>query len=981
MANPILASDLYQDDGAIKKAIEQLTALAKTQETVLAQVRAEAAKLDSQVKRLNVTTNDNREEIKTTADAAETLRRKYEDQKAAAAGNALELERLKQAQQRLTTEIKLEAKVLDAKEGSYDRLSAQYGLLKQKLNAMSAEERKSTQAGKDMEAQAKAIYNEMKALQEATGKTALNVGNYKEAVAEALAESRNLANQIPGLSFVMGAYEKAVSALTKAKVLLKSGILGTIPPLKLFRIALISTGIGAIVVLLGSLIAAFLSTQRAVDGINRIISSFKYSLQSLLGLLQKVGTELFDRVSEAFRDPVGAIKDLGNAIKEFLLDRLEGFAKFGPAFVKIIKGEFKEGFQDLADAAKQASGVDVLTNAINKAGKAAKDAAVGGFNLGKAIHDLSEEIEDQEIMWETRRESLEHELALQKEIAVDREKSFKERFAANEKAKKLLDEMTQAEVGLAKKRLQLAQMESSASDVSDDRRMELARLQAEVTKVETEAVDRRRGLMLQFNKINKQAETEAKQARKEKESEDKKAQEEEERRLQERQAAITEFEKFRAETIRGRAVTMDEQEAVELAKLDDILAEQRARLEKFGLSTVALEQLIEEERARVRANFVKEREAAAKEQREKDYTAAVASLEDEQALERSKFDLLKTTEAERTRFELEQEKTKLQKMLELNAQYQQGLSALQIETIQNQIKLIDEKLKTATVSTGSIYDLFGLTLEDKEKQVIADSFSFAKQQLDAYFAQRVEQANALVQKSGEQVQAAQQELNSQIELAKLGYANRADQAQKELDLAKANQRKALREQEQAARAQQVIQATLQAGNLITASSKILADFKLPLALVALAVMWGAFATAQLKAASVTKKQFAEGGYESLDYGGSHASGHDIPLGFTKDGKERRVERGESLGIFSRKSVARYGALLPAVVNAINQGTFQQRYAAIEAPGTTIFSGLTVDTATMEKELGAIRRQGEKRIYTDTAGRTVEIFRNQKRTYV
>lgn len=78
----------------------------------------------------------------------------------------------------LNQTAKYQAQINQSAEGSYNRLAAQYALNKIKLNAMSAAERSSTDAGKKLEQETAAIYKEMIRLQEATGNHRLSVGNY-----------------------------------------------------------------------------------------------------------------------------------------------------------------------------------------------------------------------------------------------------------------------------------------------------------------------------------------------------------------------------------------------------------------------------------------------------------------------------------------------------------------------------------------------------------------------------------------------------------------------------------------------------------------------------------------------------------------------------------------------------------------------------------------------------------------------------------
>ena len=106
---------------------------------------------------------------------------------------------------------KLTAQLNMSAEGSYNRLAAQYELNKIKLNAMSAEERKNTEAGKALEQQTKEIYEEMKRLQEATGKHTLSVGDYGR-VWDRLGFSINqVVREMPALAIDFNTFFLAIS--------------------------------------------------------------------------------------------------------------------------------------------------------------------------------------------------------------------------------------------------------------------------------------------------------------------------------------------------------------------------------------------------------------------------------------------------------------------------------------------------------------------------------------------------------------------------------------------------------------------------------------------------------------------------------------------------------------------------------------------------------------------------------------------------
>ena len=115
----------------------------------------------------------------------EALAKATEKLAQAQSASAQELATLKMATQQANQEAKLQAQLANAAEGSYNQLSAQYSLTKMQLNAMSEEERRGTEEGRNLEKTAKELHDRMKDLQESTGNAALNVGNYTESINKA----------------------------------------------------------------------------------------------------------------------------------------------------------------------------------------------------------------------------------------------------------------------------------------------------------------------------------------------------------------------------------------------------------------------------------------------------------------------------------------------------------------------------------------------------------------------------------------------------------------------------------------------------------------------------------------------------------------------------------------------------------------------------------------------------------------------------
>lgn len=350
----------------------------------------------------------------------------------------------------------------------------------------------------------------------------------------------------------------------------------------------------------------------------------------------------------------------------------------------------------------------------------------------------------------------------------------------------------------------------------------------------------------------------------------------------------------------------------------------------------------------------------------------LAIFDEQQSLAQSEFDLLRNSEQKKTLFKLQAEKARWEKVLALNEQANTKMSDVEVQTIKNTIAKIEQEMDAAGRG-GDIYDLVGLNLDSDQKGAIQSSMDFATEQLNAYMESYVAAADAKVNAAAKEVDSAQKALDKEIELRDKGYANDVATAQKELDMAKANQEKAQREQEKAQKRQAAIQTLQQIGDLVTGTAKIWGQLGFPWAIPAIAIMWGSFAAAKIKAKQVTKAEtYGEGTVEML-HGGSHQSGNDIDLGTKADGTKRRAEGGEFFAVINKQNSRKYGNIIPSLINSINHGTLENQLTADAANiGAIINEG--ADISDLAADVHAIKMQGEKKTYTDN-GAIVEVYKN------
>lgn len=366
---------------------------------------------------------------------------------------------------------------------------------------------------------------------------------------------------------------------------------------------------------------------------------------------------------------------------------------------------------------------------------------------------------------------------------------------------------------------------------------------------------------------------------------------------------------------------------------------------------------------------------------------ALMLLDAQQELAASEFALLDTNERQKTEFQLRMERERLQKILELDAAAGYKMTETERKTIENTIAAIEKETKK--LPYNNLYELMGIGLDSDQQDALNTAIDSVKESIASIVDSWNAAADAALNAANAQVDAAQKTLDAEIEARNAGYANEVTTAQKELELSKKNQEQAIKEKQKAQKAQLAIDTITQASSLITASANIWSSLSgIPyvgpaLAAAALVTMWGSFALAKVKAAQVAgqTEQYGQGTVELLQ-GGSHASGHDIDLGTKPDGTRRRAEGGEYFAVINKRNSRRYGHLIPDVINAFNDGTFADKYqranAAMGGYAVGLVGGGNTDVSGLEKDVAAIREQGDRTQYVDGQGNTVIRYKNLTR---
>lgn len=363
---------------------------------------------------------------------------------------------------------------------------------------------------------------------------------------------------------------------------------------------------------------------------------------------------------------------------------------------------------------------------------------------------------------------------------------------------------------------------------------------------------------------------------------------------------------------------------------------------------------------------------------------AKQDLERIQALYDAEFELLDRNERQKTISRLKQERQRLNALLEIVLQSNKKNKDEEIDAIGAQMEAIDKEL--SRLPYKNIYEVLGLNLNENQQSSLNAIWDSTKSMLDGIIDSYEKMADASVKAADKQVEAAQKVLDAEIEAQKNGYANRVETAQKELELAQKNREKALRQQEKAKRAQIALDSIEQSSSLITASANIWKSFSglgpwgIAAAIAGIATMWGSFALSKVKAIQATKQEYGEGTVELLE-GGSHASGNDIDLGYDrKKHRHRRAEGGEYFAVINRRNSRKYRNVIPDVIKSFNDGTFADKYqrASQSMGGMAVNIGSSTDVSVLEKNVKAIKEQGERQIISSN-DRVIVKYKNLTQT--
>ena len=342
--------------------------------------------------------------------------------------------------------------------------------------------------------------------------------NVKANTKEAEASLQGVNGVMKGTEEATGKVTGAISALVGGIVLkiktlattIKGFITTAVAGFKSLRVALISTGIGAVVLAVIALKEAFTRSEEGQNKYAKLMAVIGSVTSNLLDLIADLG----EGIIKVFENPKQAIQDFKNLIVENITNRfnslLETVGYVGKAIKLVFQGEFSQAL----DVGKKAASslVDSFTgipDTLGKAGKAVKD-------FGKEIADdaaNAAKIADQRAGIDKRsrqllvdRANAERDIADLREKAADRDKySAEERIKFLEEAGQISEDLANKEIEIAQLKFEAKKLENSLSKSTKEDLEEQAQLEADVINKETARLRLQKALTAQISTTRKEA--------------------------------------------------------------------------------------------------------------------------------------------------------------------------------------------------------------------------------------------------------------------------------------------------------------------------------------------------------------------------------------------------------------------------------------------------------------------------------------------
>lgn len=277
----------------------------------------------------------------------------------------------------ITKTMQNQLKQEKAQENSLVSLRAKLSNLTAEYDALSEAER-NADTGMDIKNRINEVTDALKGAEEETQRYYRNVGNYKEAIMEAANANIPFVQQINVMVTSLGGVRNYLSGVKTEMLAVSTTTTGWIKVLKLLKVALLGTGIGVLIVALGSLVSWFTKTQKGVEATNKIMGALGATVNVLIDQAGKLGNALVNLFTGNFKQAGNDAKAIFAGIGDEIVNETKQAWKLAEVLNEIDKKEVMLAMSRAANRAeieKLKKAADDQTLSTQERIKAAEKAA------------------------------------------------------------------------------------------------------------------------------------------------------------------------------------------------------------------------------------------------------------------------------------------------------------------------------------------------------------------------------------------------------------------------------------------------------------------------------------------------------------------------------------------------------------------------------------------------------------------------------
>ena len=344
----------------------------------------------------------------------------------------IELNETQQQYRRLQNEVKNRKKAEQESVNTLEKMRAKLAAMNQQLERTEI----GTKKFQELMQQSKKLKSDIDAADQATGRFQGNVGNYKNAIIDAFQQMGINVKHFTGALESTGRTFEVVTAATGR----------TSGALRVLRLALISTGIGAIVVALGSLVTYLTTVQKGIDAVNKLLVPLGNVMQRVFGIVQELG---------------GGI-------------------------AAILSGNFRQGWEE-------------MRNAVSGVGDKLQQA----WQEGQRLYDIMMQLRQVSLTMAAAEGRFNRIIAEQREILQDVNKSDAERLKAGKQAMLAAEQLKTLRLQEVDLQIEQLKLQQKQNDTGAEGLKELAALGAKRDQIEADHKNEMRRVQQAINTIVK----------------------------------------------------------------------------------------------------------------------------------------------------------------------------------------------------------------------------------------------------------------------------------------------------------------------------------------------------------------------------------------------------------------------------------------------------------------------------------------------